>query len=168
MKKNLIHLGTFGNPFGLKGDIKIKFHTLTFDSFKSFNNKFIDELEQKFNFKYIRKYKNVLIGKLENCSNKNCAKKLSGKKIFIYRSFLPKTKNNEYYVNDLIDCKVKNLKNKLLGKIIDVKNYGAGDLIYIKKNTGKNFFIPMNDENISKIDLENKNVIVNPMKGLLD
>ena len=33
--KNLVHIGTFSNPLGLKGEIKIIMHTLNLDSFTS-------------------------------------------------------------------------------------------------------------------------------------
>jgi len=41
-------------------------------------------------------------------------------------------------------------------------------LIYIKNKKNKNFFIPINNENIIKIDSNKKLVIVNPIKGILD
>ena len=50
-----------------------------------------------------------------------------------------KINNDEYYVIDLIGCKVINTEKKDLGKIINIKNFGAGDLMEIGKNNTKNF-----------------------------
>ena len=63
---------------------------------------------------------------------------------------------------------VKTSKNSLLGNIINIDNFGAGDLIKIKKTNNKSFYIPMNEENIVKVDIKNKLVIVNPIKGILN
>ena len=59
-------------------------------------------------------------------------------------------------------------KNNLLGNIINIDNFGAGDLIKIKKNNNKSFYIPMNEDNIIKVDIRKKLVIVNPIKGILN
>ena len=68
----------------------------------------------------------------------------------------------------MINCEVKTSKNILLGNIIDIDNFGAGDLIKIKKDNNKSFYIPMNGENVVKVNLKKKLVIVNPIKGILN
>jgi ribosomal 30S subunit maturation factor RimM len=68
----------------------------------------------------------------------------------------------------LINCEVRTSKNILLGNVIDIDNFGAGDLIKIKKNNNKSFYIPMNEDNVVKVDPKKKLVIVNPVKGILN
>ena len=68
----------------------------------------------------------------------------------------------------MINCEVKTSKNILLGIIIDIDNFGAGDLIKIKKDNNQSFYIPMNEDNVVKVDLKKKLVIVNPIKGILN
>ena len=120
------------------------------------------------NFQYLKINKNKLTGKLKKCNSINYAEKLNSKKIFIDKNNLPKTNKNQFYVFDLINCKVKTINNNLLGNIINIDNFGAGDLIKIKKTNNKSFYIPMNDENIVKVDIKKKLVIVNPIEGILD
>ena len=90
------------------------------------------------------------------------------KKIFIDINHLPKNKKNQFYIFDLINCEVRTSKNILLGNVIDIDNFGAGDLIKIKKNNNKSFYIPMNEDNVVKVDPKKKLVIVNPVKGILN
>ena len=52
---------------------------------------------------------------LEGCQDRDAALALQGKKIYSSRKNFPKTKNNEYYVIDLIGCDVKNIENQNLG-----------------------------------------------------
>ena len=166
-KKQLFHIGTFGKPVGLKGEIKIIMHNLEFSTFKSLNTYLLDEESMFWDFQYLKINKNKLTGKLKKCNSINCAEKLNRKRIFIYRNNLPRNKKNQFYIFDLINCKVKTPKNNLLGNIINIDNFGAGDLIKIKKTNNKSFYIPMNEENIVKVDIKNKLVIVNPIKGIL-
>ena len=169
-KKQLFHIGTFGKPVGLKGEIKIIMHNFEFNKFKSksLSLYLTDEANVFWNFQYLKINKNKLTGKLKKCNSINCAEKLNSKKIFIDRNNLPRNEKNQFYIFDLINCKVKTPNNSLLGNIINIDNFGAGDLIKIKKTNNKSFYIPMNDENIVKVDIKKKLVIVNPIKGILN
>lgn len=168
-KKQLFHIGTFGKPVGLKGEIKIIMHNFEFNKFKSksLNSYLVDESGVFWDFQYL-KINNKLTGKLKRCNSIDCAEKLKSKKIFIDINHLPKNKKNQFYIFDLINCAVKTSKNILLGNIIDINNFGAGDLIKIKKDNNKSFYIPMNGENVVKVNLKKKLVIVNPIKGILN
>ncbi len=167
-KKQLVHIGSFGRPLGLKGEVKIIVNTFEFNTIKSMSSYLINERGSIWNFQYLKIRKDKLIGKFQECNSRNCVEKLTGKKIFIDKSNLPKIKKNQFYVIDLINSKVKTINNKLLGNIINIDNFGAGDLINIKKTNNKSFYIPMNEENIVKVDIKKKLVIVNPIKGILD
>ena len=169
-KKQLFHIGTFGKPVGLKGKIKIIMHNFEFNKFnsKSLRSSLVDEENVFWNFQYLKINKNKLTGKLKKCNSINCAEKLNSKKIFIDINHLPKNKKNQFYIFDLINCEVKTSKNILLGNVIDIDNFGAGDLIKIKKDNNKSFYIPMNEDNVVKVDLKKKLVIVNPIKGILN
>ena len=93
--------------------------------------------------------------------------KLKGQKIYSYKKNFPKIRENEYYVGDLIGCKFLIKENNNVGEVTDIKNYGAGDMFEIKLNN-KNYLIPFNKENIISVDLKNKEIIANPILGILD
>ena len=166
--KQLVHIGTFGQPLGLKGEVKIIIHTSSIDSFKSLSPYTANDGKNIWNFDHLIMNNGKLVGKLQNCNTRNCAEHLYGKKIFTHKDNLPKTKKNQFYVSDLINCKAKTLNNKVLGKVINIDNFGAGDLINIQQPNGKNFYIPMNKENVVKIDIKNRLLIVNPITGILN
>ncbi len=167
-KKQLLQIGSFGKSVGLKGEIKIIMHNFEFNTFKSLSPYLVNEVGMFWDFQYLKIKKNKLTGKLIKCNFVNCAEKLKGNKIFIDKNDLPQNKKNHFYIFDLINCKVKTSKNKLLGNIINIDNFGAGDLIKIKKTNNRSFYIPMNKNNIVKVDIKKKLVIVNPIKGILN
>ena len=167
-KKELVHVGTFGQPQGLKGDIKINIFTLSFESFQMLKSLYMEDGISSLIFTSLRKIGKKNIGSIEGCKDRDAALKFNGKHIFAFRENFPKTNNDEYYVVDLIGCEVINVKQESLGKIIDIKNFGAGDLIEIINNGKKTFYIPMNEENLINVDIDKKKILVNPIKGLLD
>ena len=105
-KNKLIHIGTFSEPVGLKGEVKVTNFTNNFNSYVKLGN-IVDENGIKaWKIKKIRMTKKKLIMKLDTVNSLESIKKLKGKKLFVKRSDLPKTKKNEFYVSDLVDCKV--------------------------------------------------------------
>ena len=48
------------------------------------------------------------------------------------KKFFPKTKDNEFYINDLIECMIFLKDNTSIGKVLSVQNFGAGDLLESK------------------------------------
>ena len=47
---NIIHVGTFGSPIGLKGEIKINILTSSFDLFKNLGDYFNEDYSVKWHF----------------------------------------------------------------------------------------------------------------------
>tara|TARA_Y100000741_G_C18178321_1_gene528197 strand:- start:469 stop:996 length:528 start_codon:yes stop_codon:yes gene_type:complete len=167
-KSNLVHIGTFSQPLGLKGEIKIIMLTTSFDAFKSYKPYLKEGGKDIWSFSYLRQHKGKIIAKVENCESRSEVEKVKGTKIFTNKKNLPKTKKDQFYISEIINLKVKNLNDKILGKVIDINNFGAGDLINVENSEGKSFFIPMDKENVIDINLKKKIIIVNPIKGIID
>ena len=169
MKKNqLVLVGSFGNPRGLKGDIIINIFMSNLKSFKMLKEFFLEENKTILHFTYFKKIGSKYIASLDKCCDRNTALSFKGKNIYSYRRNFPKLKKSEFYSTDLIGCKVTNTKNKFLGSVKDLKNFGAGDLLEIYDGKKKNFFIPMDKNNIVSVDIVNKIIITDPLLGLID
>ena len=162
-----ILVGEFGSPLGLNGEIKIIMMTSTFEVFKNLKHYTNFNETIKWKFSKINFRSNKCVVRLENYSSLEDVLKLKGQKIYSYKKYFPKIRENEYYVGDLIGCKFLIKKKNNVGKVIDIKNYGAGDMFEIKLNN-KNYLIPFNKENIISIDLKNKEITSNPIPGILD
>jgi len=88
--------------------------------------------------------------------------------LFVSRETLPDLDDStEFYTQDFVNLEVCDSKNEVIGKIIAVENYGAGDLLDIKLSTAKTFLLPFRDENIQKIDLENGYVQIKDYEDFL-
>jgi len=166
-QSDLVHVGTFGSPSGLKGEIKIKVLTTTFDIFKSLGLyiNFDNSIEWKFKKMLINNDKCIVhpIGS----NNREDAVQLRNQKIYSFKDKFPKTKSNEFYVRDLLTCQIFLPNGKFVGKVISVDNFGAGDLLETKYGN-KNIYIPMNRDNLVNVDLEKKVIVVDPINGILD
>ena len=167
-RNQFIHIGTFGKPLGLKGEISITMLTNTLNSFYKLRPFFDEDQSTILNLQLLRMSKGSIVAKLKNHITRTSVDQLYLKKIFAYRKKLPKTKTSEYYVIDLLDCKVKLQNSKVLGHINRIDNFGAGDLINVKPLKGKDFYVPMNKDNVISINLKKHIIVINPMKGILE
>ena len=111
--KKMIHVATFGQPQGLRGEIRINIHTSSLDSFKQLNSFFMEDIFTKIIFKSFRIIGKKKISFVLGCDDRNSAEKYRGKKIFTLRENLPNITGSEYYVTDLIGCTVINTKKKI-------------------------------------------------------
>tara|TARA_B100001250_G_C19607280_1_gene703334 strand:+ start:69 stop:575 length:507 start_codon:yes stop_codon:yes gene_type:complete len=165
--KDKILVGTFGAPVGLNGKIKVNIMTSTFEVFKNLNSYCNFDGTIILNFKEITFKGKKCVVHLDNCYSFEDALKFKGEKIYSSKNNLPSIGDNEYYVNDLIGCKVFIKDNIKTGEVIDVKNFGAGDLLEIKFET-KIILIPFNKENNVSVNLNKKEIVAKPITGIID
>ena len=90
--------------------------------------------------------------------DRNMAETLRGTKLFVEHKALPKLKDNEYYVCDLIGSDVFE-KNQKIGQVTDVLNYGASDILQIKCDDDE-LLLAMSPATILKVDLESRQIEV--------
>ena len=165
--KNKILVGQFGSPIGLNGEIKINIMTSTFEVFNKLNDYSNFEGTIIWSFSNIRFKGNKCVVKVDNYFSIEDVLKLKGQKIYSSKTNLPSTKDNEYYVNDLIGCKLIIRDNNISGQVINIKNFGAGDLLEVKLDK-KIVLIPFNNENNISVNLEKKEITADPIVGILD
>ena len=118
-------MGTFGSPIGLKGEIKVKMLTSSFEFFKMLKVYLNEDASETWNFIKMRILNNRLIVHPQDCNNRDDAEKFRGIKIFSQSSNFPKTNKDEYYVRDLIGFRVIMLNGKKIGNVMNVKDFGA-------------------------------------------
>ena len=166
-KSNLVHIGTFGVAIGLKGEIKINLLTSNIEVFKSFDCLYNFDCSIEWKFDSIAMRQKKCVAKLSHCKTRSEAEDLKNQKIYTSKENFPSTKDNEYYVSDLIDCKIMHSNGNDLGEVIDVSNFGAGDLLETTYNN-KKIYIPMNKENVISVNIEKKIIVVDPIQGIID
>ena len=129
--KDFILVGSIVGLHGLKGYLKIKsFLENPKDIFK-FDEYFINNLSfssllLKFN------KKSVFICELVGINSMEEAKNFVKADIFIFRSSLPETDEDEIYLNDLISFNVELETGLYLGELVKFYDFGGGPIIGVK------------------------------------
>ncbi len=84
--------------------------------------------------------------------------------IFKNQTDLPK---GYYFEADLIGMSVEDEKGKIIGEVSRLEEYGPYKTLRIKRHQQNDVLIPMVKFYIKKIDLENKQMVVHVIEGLL-
>jgi 16S rRNA processing protein RimM len=94
------------------------------------------------------------IARFAEVKDRTAAEKLRGTALTVPRSAMPPLAEGEYYHADLIGLAAISTTGEALGACIAVENYGAGDVLEIKRPDGKKFMVPMRAEAVPQWDGE--------------
>ena len=75
---------------------------------------------------------------------------------------------DEFLVDDLVGKNVYNLKEEYIGKIFCINKQGSSDLLSIKNDNGKEFFVPFVKELVPVVDLAQNKIYINAIEGLIE
>ena len=171
MKAKYFEIGQIVNTVGLKGEMKIIPFTDDLDRFTELKEIYIDFKKELllFEIEKVRFQKNLVILKLKDIDSIEEAERYKGFYIKIERKQARKLPEGTYFIADLIGMTVYEDENKKeLGILEDIYNNGAQDIYVVRTKEGKQILLPATKEVIKKVDLENNEMIIHLIKGLLD
>ncbi len=166
--KQYLEIGRVNNTHALKGEIKLSMWCDDIDYIKQLKTVYLDDKGTKsLTLINARAQKNVAILKFAEINSVEQAEELKNKVLYCDRNDAV-IDDDAYYLADAIGCDVRDADTDIsYGEIVDVMNYGAGD-IYDVKNGKKHNLIPAIDDIVKRLDVENGIVYIKPMKGLFD
>lgn len=86
------------------------------------------------------------VARFAEVTDRTAAEKLRGTTLTVPRAALPPLGEGEYYHTDLIGLAAQSASGEPLGEVIAVNDFGAGDVIEVRKPDGKTFMVPMRVE----------------------
>ena len=126
-----------------------------------------EETTKEFPLEGAREFKGEILLKLKQVESPEEARKLVGGFIEIEREQLVELPEGRYFIFDIIGLEVITTKGQRIGKIKEVISLPANDL-YLVEGEKKQYDIPAIKRVVRKIDLEKKEMIIEPTEGLLD
>lgn len=106
--------------------------------------------------------------KFKEVTTRTAAESLRGAEILVEQQDLIQLQQDEYFIHDLIGCRVLSEQGVYIGEIIDVLQLSSNDVYVLQSETGKEILIPAIKEVVKKIAPESKQVIVHLLEGLID
>ncbi len=163
---NLLEIGQIVNTRGLRGEVKIMPWCDDPCIFEDLDFVLIDDCE--YTIQTVKYHKNFVILKLEGIDTIETAEKYRNKVIFVEREMLGELPEGTYYICDLLGCNVETVAGQALGKIDDVIKTGGNDVYSVKSDEGKQILIPVIDDVVKSVNIEERLILIEPLKGLID
>jgi 16S rRNA processing protein RimM len=89
---------------------------------------------------------NNIIARFAEITDRNGAEAARGTELTVSRDALPPLAEGEYYHADLLGLPCVSTTGEDLGVCIAIEDFGAGDVLEIKRADGGTFMVPMNED----------------------
>lgn len=160
-----IPVGRVTRTHGLKGELK--FFPADQDDLVVQNDQRIRLGEATFKIKSVRGAKSPFIVKFEGIDSIEAAQILSGQEVLVAKEDFESLPVGEYYRFEIEGLKAFDDTGKYYGVIEDVIATGSND-VYVVREDGKEWLVPMIDSVVQSIDLEQDKLIFHCVEGLFD
>jgi 16S rRNA processing protein RimM len=155
-------LGVVIGAQGIQGEVKVKTFTADPESLGDYGPLQDAGATKTFQVKVLRLSKgDVVIARIKGVEDRNAAEAMKGTELYIQRSALPQAGEGEFYFADLVGLTVL-MSGQVLGSITAVHNYGAGDMLEVKTDSGRSAMVPFTDDAVPVVDLAAGTVTVEP------
>ena len=169
-------VGVITSPQGINGKIKVKSLSDFEERFTNPGKRWVQkenetprELELTHGFK--KPGKESFIITFKGINNRNQAEKLKGNKVLVKIDEIPKLNKEEFHLTELVNLKVKILKNNqlyIIGKVINLENEKTNLLVIKLLKNNKEVLIPFVREIVPVVDIKNQFIMITPPSGLLE
>lgn len=171
MQAKYFTVGYVLKPQGLKGEVKVKPLTDSLDRFDEINQVLLKEQDGSFisiNVLSRRYMKGCVILLLEGFQNKDLAEQLRGKSLWIPRSMAKPLAKDNFFIADIIGCKVESEEGTPLGTVTEVIKTGSND-VFVVAFDGKDLLVPALKKIVIRVDIDHQRIVIdaNEIKELM-
>lgn len=118
---------------GIAGEVRLKVFADDLAAHRSFNDGALT----------LVKLRDGTIARFAEIADRTAAEALRGTVLTVPRDALPPLGKGEYYHADLLGLAAISTTGEALGVVVAVENFGAGDVVEVKRPSGKTFMAPM-------------------------
>lgn len=160
--------GVITGAHGIKGEVKLKSFTAEPAAIASYGA-LVTARGESLEIEKLRTQKDGFIAVLKGVRDRNRAETLKGTELFLARRQLPEPEDDEIYVHDLIGVTAMSSAGEEFGTVIAVPNFGAGDLLEIRRDGMKEtVLVPLAQAYVPKIDLDKAELTLDLPETYLD
>jgi len=156
-------VGRVAGAFGVRGDVRITAYTAEPEALLAYRDLKREDGSPALTLTGGRPAKGGVVAQAKEVATREEAEALRGLKLYIPRDLLPEPEADEFYVTDLIGLVVETAEGEVLGRVREVRDFGAGDILEIQPESGASWYLPFTREAVPEVRLaEGKVIAVKP------
>jgi 16S rRNA processing protein RimM len=167
-KNNAICVGVITGSYGVRGEARIKSFCAEPTAIADYAPLTTEDGKQSYSLSITRPVKGGFAVRLGGVTSREQADALKGTKLYTKRETLPDLPDDEYYYTDLIGLTALDTGGRILGRINDLQDHGAGDLLeLVGPDLNGPVLVPFTREIVPTVDLKARRVIIDAPDGLI-
>jgi 16S rRNA processing protein RimM len=160
-----ICVAQIGAAHGLRGEVRLRSFTEDPMAITAYGPLESEDGTRRFEIEAMRPAKDHFVARLKGVPDRNAAERLTNLRLFVPRDRLPPIEDDEtFYHADLVGLAAVTPDGAPLGKVTAILNFGAGDLVEIKPESGgEPLMVPFTDAAVPEIDIAAGRIVVVPL-----
>ena len=165
--EQFLEIGKIVGTHALKGELRVDPWCDSPQFLCKFKELYLSKGSKKLSVKS-RPHKNIAIVKVQGIDTIEEADTLRGKILYMDRNDA-NLAEGEYFIQDLMGMEVLDVDNGTkYGTLTDVFKTGANDVYQVTDENKKDYLIPVIDDVVISVNLEENKVLIRPLKGIFD
>jgi 16S rRNA processing protein RimM len=165
MASDLILVGVFGAPHGVRGELRLKSYTGDPAAIAGYGPLLTADGKTAYALSSVRPVKDdILVVRVKGVDDRDAAARLTNVRLHVPRAALPAPEEeDEFYHADLIGLRVEAADGSLLGTVSAVLDFGAGDIIEIAPaDGGRALMLPFTRQAVPLVDIRGGRIVAEP------
>ena len=165
---DMICIGAIAGAFGVHGEVRLKSFAAQPEDITAYGPLATADGAQSYSVTLTGQASNGFTARLSGVGSKEAADALRGTRLFVARAKLPNLPDDEFYHADLVGLEVFDTGGTLLGRVKNVLNHGASDLLEIARpGTPETVLLPFTQASVPTVDLAGGRLVADPPEGLI-
>ena len=157
-----IRVARIGAAHGIRGEVRLWSFTEDPLAVAQYGPLETEDGARQFEIEALRPGKDFLVARIAGVTDRSAAETLRNVDLFVPRDRLPPLEEADtFYHADLIGLAAESEDGEVLGSVIAIHNFGAGDIIEIEPaGGGPTLIVPFNETTVPTVDIETGRIVV--------
>jgi 16S rRNA processing protein RimM len=138
-----VTLAAIAGAHGVRGEVRLKLFGEGAEALRAFS--VFSAGDRTLTLKSVRPAHQGAVATFAEITDRSGAEALRGTVLTVPRSALPPLGEGEYYHHDLLGLPCMSTDGSVVGEVVAIDNFGAGDILEIEKLDGKRFMVPITE-----------------------
>ncbi len=162
--KSKVCVGVISGAHGVRGEVKVTAFTEAPEGLAAYGPLEDKTGNRAFDLKIIRVTQKHVIARIKGVEDRDAAGALRGVELYVDRDRLPDPDDETWYYSDLEGLAVHGPDGNLIGRVKNMQNFGAGDLLEIAPvGGGESLLVLFTRENVPDVDIEGGQIKLSSM-----
>lgn len=160
VRHDLVCVAEVATAHGVRGAIKLRCFTERPENVASYGPLLDERGREALRIRIVGHWRAGVIVEAEGVRDRTAAEFLRGLRLYVPRERLPEAGEDEFYHVDLVGLEARDESGAVLGRVVAVQDFGAGELLEIETAPGRTGFVTFSREAVPEVDVAGGLVVV--------